>query len=380
MFVRDSAGSGTSSSMCSASEARSSSLIASPQWLFCRTRLRRRRRHSDGERCPVVRRVLVVAVIVALVLGAGWVLFRPKPPGPVAWQGYAEADFVKIGPTQAGLLTAVRVARGDKVVKGQPLFEQDDADDRAAVEQARRMLQQARGQLDNLQSSAKPCEIDQAQANLSDAEAARDRAEEDLRRSSQLLKTGAATQQVVDQEDAALRSAEAKVAAATAALATARAPMGRPSEIEAQKSLVDALEAALKQAQWRLDQRSVAAPEAGLVADVIAFPGETLAAGAPVVSLLPPGNVFVRFFVPEPELAKVHVGDRADFSCDNCPADLTATVSFIAPKAEYTPPVIYSESTRGKFVFLAEARPPPDLARLLNPGEPVTVTPAPAPP
>ncbi len=319
-------------------------------------------------------------VLLALVATAAWVLFRPKPPAPTAWQGYAEADFVKVGPTQAGLLTAVKVARGDQVVKGQPLFEQDDADDRAAVDQARRMLGQARGQLANLLASAKPSEIDQAQANLRDAEAARDRAQEDLRRSSQLLKTGSATQQIVDQEDAALRSAEAKVAAATAALATAQAPMGRPSEIEAQKSLVDALDAALKQAQWRLDQRSVAAPEAGLVADVIAFPGETLAAGAPAVSLLPPGNVFVRFFISEPELAGVHVGDKVDFACDNCPPDLRGTVSFIAPKAEFTPPFIYSESTRGKFVFLAEARPPPDQARRLNPGEPVTVTPAaPAP-
>jgi len=181
---------------------------------------------------------------------------------------------------------------------------------------------------------------------------------------------------VVDQEDAALRSAEAKVAAATAALATAQAPMGRPAEIEAQQSMVDSLEAALKQAEWRLDQRSVAASEAGLVADVIAFPGETLAAGAPVVSLLPPGNIFVRFFIPEPELAKVHVGDKVDFSCDNCPVDLTGVVSFIAPKAEYTPPFIYSEQARGKFVFLAEARPPPDQANFLNPGEPVTVAPA----
>ena len=324
----------------------------------------------------MVRRILVLAVVVLLVAGAGWVLFRPKPQIAIAWQGYAEADFVKIGPTQPGLLTAVRVARGDHVIKGQPLFEQDDADDRAAVDQARRLLQQARGQLENLLASAKPSEIEQAQANLRDAEAARDRAQEDLRRSSQLLKSGSATQQVVDQEDAALRSAEAKVGAAAAALTTAQAPMGRPAEIEAQRSMVDSLEAALKQAQWRLDQRSATAPEAGLIADVIAFPGETLAAGAPVVSLLPPGNIFVRFFIPEPELAKVHVGDTVDFSCDNCRADLGGAVSFIAPNAEYTPPFIYSESTRSKFVFLAEARPPSDQATLLNPGEPVTVKPA----
>jgi HlyD family secretion protein len=125
-------------------------------------------------------------------------------------------------------LTAVHVARGDRAVKGQPLFEQDAADDQAAVDQAHRLLQQARNQLANLLSPSKPSEIDQAKANLHDAEAARDRAQEDLRRSSSLLKSGAATQQTVDQEETALRSAEAKVAAANAALATAQAPMGRP--------------------------------------------------------------------------------------------------------------------------------------------------------
>jgi HlyD family secretion protein len=152
--------------------------------------------------------------------------------------------------------------------------------------------------------------------------------------------------------------------------------VGRPAEVEAQKSLVDSLEAALNQAQWRLDQRSVASPDSGIVADVVAFPGETVAAGAPVVSLLPLENIFVRFFIPEPELARVHIGDKVAFSCDDCRASLGGTISFISPQAEYTPPFIYSERTRSKFVFLAEARPPPEQARLLNPGQPVTVKPA----
>ena len=313
--------------------------------------------------------------LAAIVGAGGWTLFRPRSPAPIAWQGYAEADFVKVGPTQQGLVTAVHVARGDRVVKGQPLFEQDDADDRAAVDQARRLLQQAKDQLANIQSPSKPTEIDQARANLRDAEAARDKAQEDLRRDAALLKTGAGTQKIVDQEDAGLRSAEAKVAALRAALATAEAPMGRPSEIEAQTSMVDSLQAALKQAEWRLQQRSVVAPDAGVVADVLARPGETLAAGAPVVSLLPPENIFVRFFIPEPELARAHVGEKVAFQCENCPEELGGTISFIAPQAEYTPPFIYSESTRAKFVFLAEARPPKAQAARLNPGQPVTVKP-----
>jgi HlyD family secretion protein len=139
--------------------------------------------------------------------------------------------------------------------------------------------------------------------------------------------------------------------------------------------MVDSLEASLKQAEWRLEQRSVAAPDAGVVADVQARPGETLAAGAPVVSLLPPENIFVRFFIPEPQLARAHVGERVAFQCENCPEDLGGTISFIAPQAEYTPPFIYSESTRAKFVFLVEARPPKAEAARLNPGQPVTVKP-----
>jgi HlyD family secretion protein len=323
----------------------------------------------------LTRRLLVLLALAAILGVGGWVLLRRRPPQPIAWQGYAEADFVKVGPTQQGLITDVRVQRGDRVVKGQPLFEQDDADDRAAVDQARRLLQQAQDQLANLKSPAKPTEISQAQANLGDAEAARDRAQEDLRRSATLLKSGSVTQKLVDQQETDLRSAQAKVAAATAALATAQGPLGRPAEIEAQTSLVDSLQAALKRAQWRLAQRSVVSPVSGVVADVIALPGETLAAGAPVVSLLPPENIFVRFFIPEPELARAHVGDKVSFLCDNCPEGLNGAISFIAPQAEYTPPFIYSEQTRAKFVFLAEARPPKTQAALLNPGQPVTVRP-----
>jgi HlyD family secretion protein len=323
------------------------------------------------------RRILGFLALAAILAAAAWALFfRPRTPMPIGWQGYAEADFVKVGPTQQGLVTAVHVQRGDRVVKGQPLFEQDDADDRAAVDQARRLLQQAKDQLANLQSPAKPTEIDQAQANLRDAEAARDRVQEDLRRDAALLKSGSGTQKIVDQEEADLRSAEAKVAGAMAALATAQAPMGRPTEIAAQTSMVDALEAALKQAQWRLDQRSATSPAVGVIADVLARPGETLAAGAPVVSLLLPENIFVRFFIPERELSRAHVGEKVVFQCDGCTDDLSGSISFIAPQAEYTPPFIFSELTRGKFVFLAEARPPGAQAALLNPGQPVTVTPA----
>ena len=83
---------------------------------------------------------------------------------------------------------------------------------------------------------------------------------------------------------------------------------------------------------------------------------------------------------PEPALSGVHKGDVVALLCDGCPAGLTATVSFIAPQAEYTPPVIYSEASRAKLVYQAEARPPPNVAALFNPGQPVTVRPRQSPP
>jgi HlyD family secretion protein len=328
----------------------------------------------------VDRRILLLIAVCAAAV-AGWWFLHSRAAPPVEWQGYAEADFIKPGPTQQGLITEVHVARGDRIAKGAPLFDQDDADDRASLDQIARQLGQAQEQLANLQTGGKPTEIQQAQANLADAEATRDKTQTDLARNQALLKTGAAAAQLVDQETADLRSGNAKVRALEAALAQLLAPMGREGEIRAQTAAVEAARAALGMARWRLEQRHVASPVGGAIADVLALPGETLAAGAPVVSILPPENIFVRFFVPEPALSSVHQGDEVAILCDSCPADMPATISFIAPQAEFTPPVIYSESTRGKLVYQVEARPRPSQASLLNPGQPVTVRPkAPAPP
>jgi len=321
------------------------------------------------------RRFLTIAAIVLLAaVGAGW-WWTTRATPPVEWQGYAEADFVKVGPTQQGLLTSLYVMRGTQVAAGAPLFEQDDTADRAARDQTARQLKQAEEQLANLQAGGKPTEIQQAEANLADAQAARDKIEGDLRRNEVLVKTAVVTQQLVDQQRADLRSANAKVQGLDAALAQMRAPMGREGEIKAQQAMMESLRAAVAMAQWRIDQRHVMAPVAGVVADVLARPGETIPAGGSVVSLLPPANIFVRFFVPETRLAEIHSGDKVALLCDRCPGDLAATISFISPQAEFTPPVIYSEASRAKLVYMVEARPPPALAALINPGQPVAVRP-----
>jgi HlyD family secretion protein len=280
-----------------------------------------------------------------------------------------------VAPVEQGLLTAITVARGDQIAKDAPLFTQDDTHERAARDQAARQLAQAEEQLANLEAAMKPMEVAQAEANLTDARSTLERARADLQRDEALLRTGYSTAQTVDQRRADYKSAEAKAQHAEAALAQARAPMGRDREIEAQRAAVAAGRAAVAMAEWRLAQRTVTAPVGGRVADVLAQPGETMAAGAPVVSILPPENIFVRFFVPETALSRLHRGDRVAFGCDGCQPGLAATISFISPTAEYTPPVIYSESTRVKLVYRIEARPRPDQAALFNPGQPIDVRP-----
>jgi HlyD family secretion protein len=321
------------------------------------------------------RLLLPIAVLGVLALAAGLWWENRRPP-LLGWQGYVDADYIRVGPTQSGLLVALSVHRGDLVAAGAPLFAQDDTDDCAARDQAAATLAEAKARLTNLEKAGRETEIAQARADLADMQAARDRVANDLARNKHLLRSGGATQQIVDQQTADLASADAHVQAAEAKLRQIQDPTGRQFEIAAQQAVVREQQAALAQAQWRLDQRHVVAPAAARVADTYALPGEMVPAGTPVVELLPPGNIVVRFFIPETTLPAIHVGGHLAIACDGCARNLTGTVTFIAPQPEYTPPVIYSEATRDKLVYLIEAHPDPARATLLHPGEPVTIRPS----
>ena len=137
-------------------------------------------------------------------------------------------------------------------------------------------------------------------------------------------------------------------------------------------------QARLNSSQTRLARRSVFSPVNGTVQEVYYRPGEMVPADRPVLALLPPGNIKVRFFVPEAALPNIAYGDRVKIGCDGCASDLTARVSFIAKQSEFTPPVIYSREERAKLVFLIEAL--PEKPGALRVGQPVDVTVPPQPP
>jgi HlyD family secretion protein len=173
-------------------------------------------------------------------------------------------------------------------------------------------------------------DLNQNHATLANAQQSYDRA-------ASLSKTGSGTQANLDSAVSALRVAEARV----------------------------------NTSQTRLARRSGFAPVSGTIQQIYFREGEMVQAQRPVLSIMPPGNMKVRFFVPESDLPKLAIGDEVRVSCDNCAADLTAKIYFIATAAEYTPPVIYSLDERNKLVYLIQARPSrPDSLRV---GQPISV-------
>jgi HlyD family secretion protein len=238
-------------------------------------------------------------------LAAVFALAACTEESPQAFQGWVEADLIFVSPDESGRVETLAVREGDHVEKDAPLFAVD---------------------------------ADLQQADVMQNKAALTNAKQDLERAKALLSTNAGKQKNVEDAEAALRTAQAR----------------------------------LNAAQTRLARRKVPSPVSGIVQQIYFRPGEMVAAGRPVVSLLPPANIKIRFYVPEYRLPDIKLGDSVRVTCDNCPAGITARVSFIAQQAEFTPPVIYSREERAKLVFLVEAR--TDKSDSLRVGQPVSIT------
>ena len=239
-----------------------------------------------------------------------------------AFQGYVEGEYVYVGSPLGGSLTNLDVARGTSVTNGQPLFELERSAEAAALDAARKNL-------------------DQARAGLALSEAT-------LKRRAELRTNNS---EVISAEE--LDRAQA--------------------QRDADAAQVDSLQAALDKARWSFDQKQQFAPTNAFVQDTLYRPGEWVGAGNPVVVLLPPANLKVRFFVPQAMLPQIKPGQGVSISFDGATHAYTATVNFISTQAEFTPPVIYNRENRAKMVFMIEAAFSPADAAQLRPGQPVDV-------
>lgn len=268
-----------------------------------------------------MRRFFLVLVLVAAGAAALWFQRTRKDSAESAFfSGYGEGELVYVSAPIAGELERLAVRRGDQVGNGAFLFELEREEERAARAEAEETLRESKARLDK------------ATMDYTRAKSLRDK-------------------RVIASED----YDTAQQALLTAQHAAAARQRG------------------LEQADWRFAQKQQSAPASGLVYDTYFRPGEWVPAGTPVLSVLPPEYMKVRFFVPEGDLGKMQVGTPLEIRMDGLPGPLEGKVSFVSPQAEYTLPIIYSRENRGKLVFLVEASLGPKDARLLHPGAPVEV-------
>jgi HlyD family secretion protein len=300
------------------------------------------------------------------------VLACERPPSDRV-QGYVEGEFVYVASPFAGALESLVVRRGAQVHAGDALFALERVSEKAAKDEAERRLGQALANLEDARKGKRPTEIDSLKAQLKQAQAALRLSTREVRRQEGLTAVpGAAVELEVDRARAARDQDQQRVAQLEADLNTALLG-SRADQVIAAEAEVRAREAALARAEWEFGQKRQQAPKTGLVFDTLYREGEWVPAGRPVIVLLPPENIKVRAFVPEKRIGTIHPGDHAQIAVDGVGKQFSGKVSFVSPRAEYTPPVIFSEESREKLVFMVEILFDPETAADLNPGQPVDV-------
>lgn len=300
------------------------------------------------------------------------VMLSACKPQAEKMNGYVEGEYLYIAPSSPGILKTLSVARGQEVKQGQPLFSIDTTALQASLDAAQAEVTQDRARLEDLEKGARPEEIEVIRQQKEQADANLVNAQKEYDRAKGLLKTNAISQSVFDQRKAAFEAAQARVGELSAQLETAKLG-GRKDAVDAARALVDIARQKVLQAQKLLDEAQPAASAAGRVEDTYFRPGEFVPAGTPVVSLLPPENVKIRFFVPQAKLPQMQPGREITVTCDGCKTPVRAKITYIASQAEYTPPVIYSVGSRDKLVFMVEAHPEAFDAQM-RPGLPVDIS------
>ncbi len=284
--------------------------------------------------------------------------------------GYVEAEWLYIAAPQSGWLVNRPVREGDRVSEGDLLFQLDSDKQLAALAESTGRVAQAGAEARNVETGARPAEIRALEAQLAEAEARLAHAVSERDRILPLVERGIESSNRGVQVSANARMAEAAVRAAKENINVARLA-GRPAVKEAAEAGVITAEAQRASAEVALKERTVSSKTSGRIEEVFHHPGEFVIAGRPVLALLPDDGLKIKFFVSQAELPQLAVGKSVHATADGKPDGVDAEISYIAPDAEFTPPVIYSRDSRGKLVFLVEATLPEGSG--FHPGLPIDV-------
>ncbi|MCJ2163818.1 MULTISPECIES: HlyD family efflux transporter periplasmic adaptor subunit [unclassified Pseudodesulfovibrio] len=289
------------------------------------------------------------------------------------FQGYVEGEYVHVAAPIGGTLDELNVTRGQTVSKDAPLFGLERDFEKAAVDEATHDLQRAQDNLANLEKGQRPTEIASIQARLRQAKAAADLAKVEYKRRVQLIAEETISQEELDRSKSDYDQKKQQVSEINSELQTAG--LGARSDvIRAAASEIMQKQAKLVQALWNYNQKVRTAPSSAFVFDTLFRMGEWVPSGQAVVSLLPPENIEIRFYVPQTIVSQIQTGQKAIVTYDGAEKPVDTTISYISPSAEFTPPVIYSSQSRAKLVFMLKARPSQEDAEKLHPGQPVDVT------
>ncbi len=320
------------------------------------------RRQNLNEFCSIVCLLAVVTVLMGC-----------DPPVSDLIQGYVEGEYVYVAAPYGGALATLSVRRGVQVNAGDPLFALEQVSEKAARDEAERKLSQARANLEDRRKGKRPSEIASLRAQLQQAQAALQLSLREVARQEGLAAVpGAAVEVEVDRARSVRDQNQQRVSQLEADLNTALLG-SRTDQVAAAEAEVRAKEAALAKAEWDLAQKHQVAPKAGFVFDTLYREGEWVPAGRPVVVLLPPDHIKVRVFVSQARLGTIRLGDSVQVMVDGVQGSISGKVSYISPKAEYTPPMLYSQGSRDKLVFLVEVLFDQAAAVNLHPGQPVDV-------
>lgn len=284
-----------------------------------------------------------------VALGAVLALAACSSPGDGALPGYVESDLLMMAAEESGRVSELAVEEGDYVEAGALLFRLDPARAEYSAEQAASSAGAAEAR------AAKEGALAQA---VAEADAQLRFAAINYERSRKLYTDKVIAKARLDADRAAYDAAKARLERA------------RAEEVAAKREW-SAASASEDLARRRLSDLKVVAPAAGAVERIYRRPGEVIGPGEPVLALLPPANVKIRFYAPEPMLARLRIGADIIFTCDNCGGEMSARIGYIAREPQFTPPLIYSLEERAKLVFLVEAR--PENPKDLRPGLPVSV-------
>lgn len=310
------------------------------------------------------------AVFTVLLAAAFTSSCRKEETGRIP--GYVEGEFVYVAAPLSGQLEKLSVERGRTVKPGDDLFTLEHQSEQAARDGAARRVEQAQATLMDLTKGSRPSEIESLEAGLARVRAAQDFSSREVTRQEKLNATRAGSLDDLERARSEDQQNHAQAAQMEADLVTAKLG-GRADRIAAAEADVRSQHAALDQADWSLRQKNQTAPAAGLIFDTLYRQGEWVAAGRPVVALLPPANVKVRVWVPQAQLSSLKPGGTAQVWIDGAPVAEKGRISFISPQAEYAPPVIYSQEIRQKFTYMVELRLEEAAAVRLHPGQPVDV-------